>query len=119
MPRKIKAALVSGDLVGTDANDTFILRSGEGHEVVSGFDPVHDKVMFDIGHAWSDIIYLGRLSDGLVFDNGYGTASFSIHAIDENNDGLMDTRIDASSGDSITLLGIQPDQLYGWNLCGG
>ena len=116
MARKVKAL---AGLVATDGSDQFILRAGDGHETVSGFDPAHDKVLFDIGHAYSDILYLGRLSDGLVFDNGYGTASFAVHATDENHDGIMDTRIDASSGDSITLLGIMPDQLYGWNLMGG
>ena len=115
-----KHALISSDtLIATDGADRFYVRAGDGHEVVSGFDPSEDRVLFDIGHAYNDILYLGQLSDGLTFDNGYGTASFTVSAADENHDGITDTLIAASSGDSITLLGITPTDLYGWSLVGG
>jgi Ca2+-binding RTX toxin-like protein len=105
-------------LVGGGGADTFVLRSGHGHDTVSDFDPnVGDRVLFDFG-SWSDLLYMGRLSDGLEFSNFTGTANFVVTGGDFNADGVTDTRISANE-DSITLLGWAPDQLMGWSLVGG
>jgi len=105
-------------LTGGEGADTFVLRSGGGHDVVTDFNPAAgDKVMLDFG-TYSDILYLGRLSDGLSFENSNGSAQFTISASDYNGDGRMDTVITANE-DSIVLLGWAPDQLMGWSLMGG
>jgi hypothetical protein len=118
MARKAKAAI--SDLQGTNANDTFILR-GDTVQTISGFDPAHDRVMFDVNHSYSDILYLGQLHDGLEFDTFSG-AHLSVHGGDYNNDGIMDTQVSLSGVDGTAtaiLLGVQPSSLYGWDLCGG
>jgi hypothetical protein len=120
MARKAKAAAVSSELQGTAANDTFILH-GDGLRTISGFDPAHDRVMFDVNHSYSDILYLGQLHDGLEFDTFSG-AHLSVHSVDYNNDGIMDTQVSLSGVDgtaTAVLLGADPASLYGWDLCGG
>jgi Ca2+-binding RTX toxin-like protein len=98
--------------------DTFVLRSGGGHDVVTDFNPAEgDRVMFDYG-TYSDVMFLGALSDGQTWQNSTGTATFTVSASDYNGDGITDTTITVNS-DSITLLGWSPDQLYGWALQGG
>lgn len=105
-------------LTGGAGADTFVLRSGGGHDVVTDFDPsAGDRVMLDFG-SYSDVLYLGKLYDGLSFSNSVGTAQFTISANDYNHDGQMDTVITANE-DSIVLLGYSPDQLMGWSLMGG
>ena len=105
-------------LTGGDGADTFVLRSGGGHDVVTDFNPAAgDRVMLDFG-SYSDILYLGKLSDGLSFSNSTGTAQFTISASDYNGDGKVDTVITANE-DSIVLLGWAPDDLMGWSLMGG
>jgi hypothetical protein len=114
MPRKVKAAAVSSDLLGTADNDVFFIQDGSVN--VSGFDPAHDKLLF-VGNGYSDILYLGQLHDGLSFDTFNGS-HFEVHAGDFNNDGIVDTEI-SGSGSVVHLLGVDPDSLYGWNLAGG
>ena len=105
-------------LTGGDGADTFVLRSGGGHDVVTDFNPAAgDRVLLDFG-SYSDILYLGKLSDGLSFSNSIGTAQFTVSASDYNGDGHVDTVITANE-DSIVLLGWAPDQLMGWSLMGG
>lgn len=105
-------------LVGGGGSDMFVLRSGGGHDVVTDFNPAEgDRVMFDYG-CYSDVLYLGALSDGLSFKNPTGSATFSVSAVDYNNDGIMDTKISANE-DSIVLLGWSPSDLMGWALVGG
>jgi Ca2+-binding RTX toxin-like protein len=105
-------------LVGGVGADTFILRSGGGNDVVSDFDAASgDRVMFDFG-TYSDIMVFGRLSDGLSWTNFDGSAQFSVAAADVNGDGLADTVLRANN-DSITLLGVAPDALWGNCLFGG
>ena len=103
---------------GGDGADTFVLRSGGGHDVVTDFNPAAgDRVMFDYG-TYSDVLYMGKLYDGLSFANCTGSATFTVSATDYNGDGVTDTIISAND-DSIVLLGWAPDQLYGWSLMGG
>lgn len=105
-------------LVGGAGADTFVLRSGGGHDVVTDFDAASgDRVMFDYG-TYSDLMVFGRLADGQSWDNFDGSAHFSVAAADVNGDGLTDTVLSANN-DSITLLGVAPDHLWGSCLFGG
>ena len=70
-----------------------------------------DRVKFDYG-TYSDIMVFGRLSDGQSWTNFNGTAQFLVTAADVNGDALTDTVLPANN-DSITLLGVAPDQLRG------
>ena len=105
-------------LVGGAGADTFVLRSGGGDDVVSDFDAASgDRVMFDYG-TYSDVMVFGRLYDGQTWQNFDGSATFSVSASDVNGDGVTDTVLSANN-DSITLLGVAPDQLWGNCLFGG
>ena len=105
-------------LVGGVGADTFVLRSGGGDDVVVDFDAASgDRVMFDYG-TYSDFMVFGRLADGQTWSNFNGSAQFSVAAADVNGDGVMDTVLSAND-DSITLLGVAPDQLWGNCLFGG
>jgi Ca2+-binding RTX toxin-like protein len=105
-------------LIGGTGADTFVLRSGGGHDVVTDFDAASgDRVMFDYG-TYSDVMVFGRLADGESWSNFNGTAHFSVAAADVNGDGLTDTVLSANN-DSITLLGVAPDHLWGSCLFGG
>ena len=105
-------------LTGGSGADVFILRSGGGDDVVTDFNAAEgDRVMFDYG-TYSDIMVFGRLSDGQSWSNFNGSAEFSVAAADVNGDGVTDTVLSANN-DSITLLGVAPDQLWGSALFGG
>lgn len=105
-------------LTGGSGADTFVLRSGGGHDVVTDFDAASgDRVMFDYG-TYSDFMVFGRLSDGQSWTNFDGSAHFSVAAADVNGDGVTDTVLSAND-DSITLLGVAPNQLWGNCLFGG
>lgn len=105
-------------LTGGEGADKFVLRAGDGHDVVTDFNPAAgDRVLFDYG-TWSDIMFLGSLYDGKTWTNSTGTATFTASAVDYNNDGQTDTMITANS-DSIVLLGWAPEDLMGWALMGG
>lgn len=114
----IEGGLGDDTLFGGAGADTFVLRRGHGNDVVTDFNPASgDRVLFDFG-SWSDILYFGRLQDGVEFDNFTGTAHFIVSAVDHDGDGVTDTRITVDE-DSITLIGCAPDQLMGWSLMGG
>lgn len=102
--------------------DKFVLRSGGGHDVVTDFNPAEgDRVLFDYG-TYSDVMFLGSLSDGLTWQNSTHTATFTVSAVDYNSDGHTDTLITvdyAGGQDSIALLGWAPQDLMGWALQGG
>lgn len=105
-------------LTGNEGADTFVLRSGGGDDVVTDFNAAQgDRIMFDYG-TYSDVMVFGRLSDGQTWQNFNGTARFTVSASDVNGDGVTDTVISAND-DSITLLGVAPDQLWGSALFGG
>ena len=105
-------------LTGNEGADVFVLRSGGGDDVVTDFNAAAgDRIMFDYG-TYSDVMVFGRLSDGQTWQNFTGSATFNVSASDVNGDGVVDTVISVNE-DSITLLGISPDQVSGSSLFGG
>jgi len=104
-------------LIGGAGRDRFVLREGGGYDIVADFNPVEDRVLFDFS-SYSDLIFLGFLSDGLEFDDFTGETHFTVSASDVNGDGITDTTITANE-DSITLLGFAPETLSGSVLFGG
>lgn len=108
-----------GDLlIGTRGVDRFVLREGQGDIMVEGFQPGTDKVLTDF-NSYSDVVKLtGQWFDGLEFTDFTGQTHYTIFAVDANNDGITDTRIQVNE-DSITLLGVAPTDLYSGSLMGG
>lgn len=105
-------------LIGTAEADVFVLRAGQGDKTVENFDAADgDRVMFDYG-TYSDIMIFDRLYDGRTWSNFNDTATFTVSANDVNGDGAVDTVISVNE-DSITLLGVAPDSLWGSCLFGG
>ncbi len=94
-------------------HDTFILREGDGHLTVSGFDP-GDKALLDFG-SYSDILFLGAVTDGLSFTTFAGE-TFVFTVADLNDDGKLDTMV-THGDDSLTLLGVSG--LHGCDFAGG
>lgn len=94
--------------------DVYRLTEGDGDVIVSGFDS-NDRVLTDF-NSYSDVVRLGRISDGQTFDDFTGLTHYSVSAVDANADGVMDLRIDVNE-DSITLLGVS--YLDSWQLMGG
>jgi hypothetical protein len=109
----------SGDdfLTGGDGADKFVIRTGGGHDVITDFDPnAGDRMLIDWYHSYSDITYLGQLTDGLTITTVTGgQIHVTISDIDQN--GTLDTTISNDLGDSITAL--NHSDLYGWSLMGG
>lgn len=97
--------------------DTFVLRAGGGHDIVTDFQVADgDKVLLDFG-SYSDILFIGEVTDGLHIDtfNGQG---FDFTVADLNGDGIADTRVTSTdTGDSVTLLGVSG--LHGADFMGG
>jgi hypothetical protein len=119
MPRKIRPAALApeGAQEATPQEDVFIIRAGSGDTTVEGFG-FGDRIMFDLGGCYSDIWFLGRVEEK-TYSNWTGTASITVSSVDANSDGVTDTRIDTSTGDSITLLGVEPTNLLGYQFMGG
>lgn len=122
--KHLKLNLLEGsNLIGTAGHDEFILRAGDGTEVVSGFDPAKDYVLFDSKTGvWDGLLGAFQngpyLADGNTFTNSHGTASWTVHALDYNNDGVTDTAI-VMGDDQIVLLGLSPDQIPYSDILGG
>jgi Ca2+-binding RTX toxin-like protein len=104
-------------LLGGDGADKFVIRSGGGHDVIQDFDPnAGDRMLVDWYGSYSDITYLGQLTDGLTFQTPTG-GNIHVSIGDINGDGMLDTTISNDSGDSITAL--NHSDLWGWSLMGG
>lgn len=109
----------SGDdtLIGSDGRDTFVSRVGSGHDVVVGFNPdAGDRVLIDWYKSYSDIAYLGQLTDGLTITTATG-GQIHISIVDYDHNGSLDTVISNDFGDSIAVL--DHADLWGWALAGG
>jgi hypothetical protein len=120
--KKVKKALnlvEGGDiLLGTAQADQFVLRAGDGDIVVEGFEAGVDRVMTD-HNSYSDVVKMtGQWYDGLTFTDFTGLTRYTITAVDANLDGITDTRIQVNN-DSITLLGVAPEENYSATLMGG
>jgi Ca2+-binding RTX toxin-like protein len=106
-------------LIGGNGADAFVLRSGGGNDVIVDFNPIDqgDRLLFDFG-TYSDYMVFGPLEDGMQWSNFMDTALFTVHAIDVNSDGSMDTVIQVND-DSITILNFAPNMIWGQWLRGG
>lgn len=105
-------------LSGGRGRDKFVLRAGDGHDVITDFSVSDgDRILFDYG-SYSDIMIFGQLADGRTFQNFIGTATWTVRKTDVNNDGVADTTISVNN-DSITILNHAPESLPGWIIFGG
>jgi Ca2+-binding RTX toxin-like protein len=97
--------------------DVYIERNGGGHDVITDFNAVEgDRLMVDWYGSYSDITYLGKLTDGLEIHTITGGV-IHIGVFDYDHNGSLDTVVSNDFGDSVAILN-QPD-LYGWALMGG
>lgn len=107
---------------GGNGRDTFVSRATDGGDVTiiddfvfvnnQGFN--QDKVLFDYGDSYSDVLFLGLITDGLTFTTSTGAATFSFDFRDYNGDGhddLVISTVRNSDGleGTIVLLGIGED----------
>jgi hypothetical protein len=96
-----KPAKPIGFVIGTTGDDAFIATraaekfvlggAGGGHDTVSGFNAAAgDRVMIDEFGSYSDIPYLGKLSDGLTIHTVTG-GEIHISITDYDGNGTLDT----------------------------
>lgn len=98
--------VLTGDAGDHDhASDTFVLREGGGHDVVTDFEVGSDNVLLDF-NSYSDVLGFGIFEDGQEFDDFTGQTHVLVSIADFNGDGLLDTRFTVNGDDSITLLGV-------------
>jgi len=104
-------------LTGGRGADNFVFGARSQLDMITDFNPAEgDRIVLDLGGSANKAVYSGQLWDGLSFDTVGGTCSVS--CVDANGDSVMDTQI-SINGNSIFLLGCEPDQLYGWAIMGG
>lgn len=115
------------------AHDDYFVHPGDGLVVISNFDlpskhgsnQSGDYLTFDTGHGVYDGILPNpfddspTLYDGEVFYNSNHSDSFTVTALDYNGDGHLDTQIVDSEGDGFVLLGVQPSQVFDYQIFGG
>jgi len=114
-------------------HDSYYVHPGDGLIVISNFDlPSNhgsnqsgDYLTFDTGHGIYDGILPNpfdgsyTLYDGEVFYNSNHSDSFTVTALDYNSDGTTNTKIVDSEGDGFVLLGVQPNQVFDYQIFGG
>jgi Ca2+-binding RTX toxin-like protein len=120
----IEGAGGNDTLTGGAGRDTFAFRADSGHDTITDFDTANpDYIMLDsqtgvydgyLGSHWG-----GNFSDGMLIQNSLGTLVATVHAGDWNNDGIGDTQFEMASGATLTLLGVDPNELNGYMLFGG
>lgn len=94
------------------------LTAGDGHKDVTGFKASRgDKVMFIIEPTWSDILFIGPVSDGYVHTSSTGGATFTFTGTTDTT--VTTVRTADGQTDSITLVGVVPDTLTGAQFEGG
>ena len=110
-------------LTGGGGGDTFVFRANGGHDVVTDFNASQgDRVMLDSKTGVYDGQvggHLGALYDGMQVINSQGTLIATINAVDANGDGVTDTQFAMACGGTLTLLGVDPSNLYSGMLFGG
>lgn len=110
-------------LTGGLAGDVFVFRQGDGDDTITDYNSTDgDRVLFDFS-SYSDYMLLtGKLYDGFSWTEFTGSTTFTLNASDVNGDGVADTVITVSDLDGVqtlTLLGVSPDQIDGHSLFGG
>lgn len=109
-------AATSGDLVATADADKFYFHAGDGAKTIAGFDQAHDKIVLDWFGGYSDITYLGQLTDGLdIHTFSGGTIHVGVYDYDHN--GTLDTVVSNDFGDLVAIL--DNASLFGYNVAGG
>lgn len=110
-------------LTGGAGGDKFIFHYDGSTDVITDFDRSEgDTVILDSGAGvYSGIIGgFSFLYDGATFSNHLGTATFTVHEVDYDNDGHMDTFITEEGQDGgLVLLGLAPSTLTGDVFYGG
>jgi hypothetical protein len=119
----IDAGAGNDTLTGAGGADTFVFHVGGGNDVVTDFSQAQgDHLLFDFG-SYSPSMVSGALYDGESWWNASHTALFSVSAQDTNGDGHLDATMisitTSNSVDSVTLLGLQPGDIFGSSLIGG
>lgn len=100
----------------TAGHDFFYIHPGD-FLTINGFTHDQDFVVFDSGTGYYDGLlgFAADFQDGTVFSNSAGTASFALHSVDANHDGVLDTQIDMIVGGQIiggaTVLSVDPGSL--------
>ena len=98
-------------LTGGRGADTFIFHAHSQYDIITDFNAAEgDRIVFGTDASATQVMYSGQLFDGLSFQTASG--SCSVHCIDINADGVMDTQL-SLNGDNIFLLGCTPDQVNG------
>lgn len=105
-------------LIGGSGRDVFIFHTSTGYDTVMDFSVSDgDMLLLDFVQNWS-VRISGELYDGQTFMNTDRTATYTVHAIDANDDGITDTLIDFNSTDGVIVLNHEPSDLSGSILAG-
>lgn len=108
----------SDDTVTTGRGaDKLIVRDGAGTDHVTDFNaPAGDRILFDINGCYSDILFLGKVTDGQSVASCNG-GHFEFYA---NGGSTMVRAYDSSTLQAVIILdGVAIDSLYGWAFQGG
>jgi hypothetical protein len=104
-------------VTGGRGADTFVFDSHTQYVTITDFNPAEgDHILLSFGGSASAAIYSGALSDGLAIQTAGGCCT--IHSVDFNGDGIMDTQI-SMNGANMFVLGCAPDALHGSDIFGG
>lgn len=117
MARKIKAAVVPEPSPDGTRNEYYV-HPGD-FPFIAGFNVSTDKLILDSGTGVYDGLLppFGQdIHDGMNFWNSKETAYFSITG---STDTLIECRVQGNIVLSVTLLGVAPFALHGWNIYGG
>ena len=105
-------------LIGGSGRDVFVLHTNGGYDTVLDFSITDgDILLLDFVSNWS-VRLLGPLSDGQTFTNVDKTATYTVHAVDANGDGVTDTLIDYNLTNGVIILNYAPSDLTGSILAG-
>lgn len=97
-------------------DDKVFFREGDGNDTITDFE-FGDRIVFDF-NSYSDIMVFGPLYDGRTWTDFTGLTTFTVSATDVNSDGQVDTVISVND-QTLTLLGVAPEEVQGWQLMGG